>query len=79
MFSELDRAHILDDSLSLSRAALLNYNISLGLTQYLVNETHFFPWKSAKTLLDYIRIMLFNTAENGYWRVCTIFCFKICY
>lgn len=68
VFTALDRSHIVDDALSLSRAARLSYDVSLGITQYLYNETHFFPWRSAKTLLDYLKIQLYSTSDNGYWR-----------
>lgn len=56
----LNRAQLLDDSLNLARAGLLNYSTALDLTTYLAKETDFIPW------ISYFRVLTFlNTRFSG--------------
>ncbi|CAB3360791.1 Hypothetical predicted protein [Cloeon dipterum] len=58
----INRAQLLDDSMSLARAGLLDYSIALGVTKYLNNELEYTPWKSALNALGFIDSMLVRTA-----------------
>jgi len=61
--SRLSRAQLLDDSLNLARANLLDYDLALNLTRYLVKEREYIPWLSGLKSLSYIDKM-FRHDEN---------------
>lgn len=58
----INRAQLIDDAMSLSRAGYLSYQTSLDLTKYLVNEKEYVPWKSAYRSFTYLHQMLIKTA-----------------
>ena len=60
-----NRAQILDDSLTLAKAGLLDYPIALGTTEYLENEVDYIPWTAAISELNYIGKLLGRTAGYG--------------
>ncbi|BES97198.1 aminopeptidase [Nesidiocoris tenuis] len=55
---ELNRAQLIDDSLQLARAGLLNYSIALNLTTYLSEELAYLPWEAALPGLGFLNTML---------------------
>lgn len=58
----INRAQLIDDAMSLSRAGYLSYQTSLDLTRYLYHETEYVPWKSAYRSFTYLHQMLIKTA-----------------
>ncbi|VVC38461.1 Hypothetical protein CINCED_3A009639 [Cinara cedri] len=58
----INRAQLIDDAMSLSRAGYLSYQTSLDLTKYLYHETEYVPWKSAYRSFTYLHQMLIKTA-----------------
>ena len=60
----INRAQILDDSLTLARASLLEYPVALGTTEYLFKEFDYIPWKAAIDKFIYIDQML--SGKEGY-------------
>jgi len=58
----INRAQLIDDAMSLSRAGYLSYQTSLDLTKYLYHETEYVPWKSAYRSFTYLHQMLLKTA-----------------
>ena len=61
----INRAQILDDSLSLARAGLLRYPVALATAQYLTKEVDFIPWKAALNQINYLDLMLGRTENYG--------------
>ena len=59
--SLINRAQLLDDSLNIARVNVLPYSVSLGLTQYLINERDYIPWMSALNGLSYLDLMYIRT------------------
>ncbi|XP_014255315.1 aminopeptidase N-like [Cimex lectularius] len=55
---ELNRAQILDDSLHLAYAGVINYSVALNITTYLSEETSYLPWASAFPAFNDIRKMI---------------------
>lgn len=47
IFNPADRANLIDDAFTLSRAGLLNASIPLELSLYLINERDYVPWATA--------------------------------
>ena len=60
-----NRAQILDDSLTLAKAGLLDYPTALGTTEYLAKEVDYIPWTAAIAELNYIGKMLGRTPGYG--------------
>lgn len=58
----INRAQLVDDAMSLSRAGYLSYRTALDLTKYLYHETEYVPWKSAYRSFTYLHQMLLKTA-----------------
>lgn len=58
----INRAQLIDDAMSLSRAGYLSYQTSLELTKYLYHETDYLPWIATTNAFDYIQQMLTKTA-----------------
>ncbi|XP_022181225.1 aminopeptidase N-like isoform X1 [Myzus persicae] len=58
----INRAQLIDDAMSLSRAGYLSYQTSLDLTKYLYHETEYVPWKSAYRSFTYLHQMLIKTS-----------------
>lgn len=57
----LNRAQLLDDGFSLSRAGLLNYTTALELSTYLAEEIHLIPWLSYSDIISFINRQLHRT------------------
>jgi aminopeptidase N len=57
----VNRAQLLDDAFSLSRAGLLNYTTTLELSTYLTEETHPIPWLSYDELISFLNHQLRGT------------------
>lgn len=66
----INRAQLLDDSLNLARAGLLDYATALNVTRYLANELEYIPWKAALNALGYIDSMLIKTGNYDKFKVC---------
>ena len=64
----VNRAQILDDSLTLARAGLLNYPLALGTTEYLAKELEYIPWVAALGELTYVGSMLGRTSGYGEYK-----------
>lgn len=64
-----NRAQILDDSLDIARAGLLDYHIALNVTRYLINEADYAPWDAALSGFSFMDGMLRRTAAYGLWKV----------
>lgn len=64
-----NRAQILDDYFNLARANLTSYDNPLDLTQYLVKERDYAPWKAASVSMDFIDVMLFGLTSYNEWKV----------
>jgi hypothetical protein len=69
----INRAQLLDDSLNLARAGLLDYATALNVTRYLANELEYLPWKAALNALGYIESMLVKTGNYDKFKVCIIY------
>ena len=61
---KVNRAQLLDDSLSLARASLLDYPTALRLTDYLAAEEDYVPWAAAISSLRYLENMI--SSQPGY-------------
>lgn len=65
----INRAQLLDDSLNLARAGILDYATALHVTRYLANELEYLPWKAALNALGYIESMLVKTGNYDKFKV----------
>jgi len=64
--SIINRAQIMDDSLNLAQGGLLDYDIALNLTTYLVLEKEYLPWESALSSLKYMASMMSRSSGYGH-------------
>ncbi|CAG2054125.1 unnamed protein product, partial [Timema podura] len=62
----LNRAQLLDDSLNLARAGILDYVSALDVTRYLYRETDYIPWYSAFNAFNFLNIRLRGASPAGY-------------
>ena len=61
------RAQLLDDSLNLARAGLLQYSVALNMTSYLVKELDLVPWNSVLNQgLSYLDVRFHSQSEDYY-------------
>nr|CAD7397317.1 unnamed protein product [Timema poppensis] len=60
----LNRAQILDDSLNLARAGILDYTTALNITKYLSREDDYIPWYSAFTAFSFLDARLIGVEEE---------------
>jgi aminopeptidase N len=65
----LNKAQLLDDSLSLARVGLLNYSTALDLTTYLAAETDFIPWVSFFRALTFLNARFAGTEDYDVFQV----------
>lgn len=65
----LNRAQLLDDSLNLARAGILNYTTALDLTTYLARESDFIPWISYFRSLTFLNTRLAGTEHYEIFKV----------
>ena len=56
--SNLNRAQVFNDAMSLARAGLLDYTIALGMTNHLAKEEDYIVLTVAKKSLKYLQNML---------------------
>ena len=63
-----NRAQILDDSLTLAKAGLLDYPLALANFEYLTQEQDYIPWFSALNELNHIGSMLGRTSGYGAYK-----------
>ena len=63
-----NRAQILDDSLTLAKAGLLDYPLALANYEYLTQEQDYIPWFSALNELSHIGSLLGRTAGYGAYK-----------
>ena len=75
--SVINRAQIMDDSLNLAQAGILDYDLVLNLTNYLVVEDEYLPWQSALSSLKYIASMMSRSSGYGHFKVCSFSIFQI--
>lgn len=68
----INRAQIIDDSMDLARAGLLDYHIGLDITKYLINEKEFVPWEAATNAFNFLDNTLRRSESYGLWRVIVI-------
>ncbi|GFY53408.1 aminopeptidase N [Trichonephila inaurata madagascariensis] len=64
----VNRAQIIDDSLDLARAGLLDYQLALNTSLYLRNEDEYLPWKAALHGFSFIDSMICRSAIYGKWK-----------
>lgn len=67
--SVLNRAQLLDDSLTIARTGSLSYSVVFELTQYLRSERDYAPWSSVLKAFNYLDRMLFQSASKDKLRV----------
>lgn len=65
----LNRAQLLDDSLTVARTGELSYSVVMELMRYLRSERDYVPWKAALSGLDYLDRMLYHTPGKDKFRV----------
>lgn len=69
----LNRAQLLDDAFSLSRAGLLNYTTALELSTYLAEEIHLIPWLTYNDIISFINRQLRGTDIYDSFKVSRVF------
>nr|CAD7453868.1 unnamed protein product [Timema tahoe] len=62
----VNRAQLLDDSLNLARAGILDYATALSVTSYLSKESDYIPWASAFTAFSLLDRRLKGAADEDY-------------
>jgi aminopeptidase N len=65
----LNKAQLLDDSLTLAQAGVLNYTTALDITTYLKDEIDFIPWLSYFTALEFLNSRLTGTKDYANFQV----------
>lgn len=68
----LNRAQLLDDAFSLSRAGLLNYTTALELSTYLTEEINLIPWLTFNDIISFINRQLRGTDIYNSFKVSTV-------
>lgn len=67
---EINRASLIDDLFNLARASMVDYDITLSATQYLIQETSYIPWRAAFEGLTYLRQRFTGHPEiHNYFKV----------
>ncbi|CAG0923780.1 unnamed protein product [Notodromas monacha] len=59
-----NRAQVLDDAFKLAQAGLLSYQTALTLTEYLVEEQSYLPWRAVVNNLNYLDARMLSS--NAY-------------
>nr|CAD7599193.1 unnamed protein product [Timema genevievae] len=62
----VNRAQLLDDSLNLARAGILDYATALSVTSYLSKESDYIPWASVFTAFSLLDRRLKGAADEDY-------------
>lgn len=73
----LNRAQLIDDSLTIARTGALSYSIAFDVSTYLRAERDFAPWISALEAFDYLDRMLYRTSSKDHLRVISFTYFKM--
>lgn len=60
----VNRAQLIDDSLSMARAGRVKYSVPLGIMNYLSKETDYIPWVAANRGLSLMNRLLTSTTSN---------------
>lgn len=68
-----NRAQLIDDALNLARASYLSYQTALDVTQYLVHEHEYVPWKAAIGSMNFIDSMMIKGGDYHLLKVRTPF------
>lgn len=55
-----DRTGLLNDAFALADASHIKYNLALGLTKFLVDETEYVPWATVSSKLKTIRNLIYD-------------------
>jgi hypothetical protein len=63
------RAQIIDDAFNLARAGILDYDLVMNLTRYLVKEKDYIVWAATRRGLGYLEKMLSRTGSYGAFQV----------
>ncbi|KAJ8982961.1 hypothetical protein NQ317_005279 [Molorchus minor] len=50
----LNRAQMVDDIFNIARTGDVSYGLAFELAEFLINETEYYPWKSALTAFSYV-------------------------
>ena len=53
---KINRASLIDDLFNLGRVGLVDYNLVLSATEYLIQESNYVPWKAASVGLTYLKM-----------------------
>lgn len=61
VFSNADRAHLINDAFALADAVQLDYGIALDLSKYLKKELDYVPWTVAASRLIAIKNLIYPT------------------
>jgi aminopeptidase N len=65
----LNKAQLVDDSLTLARAGILDYSTALELTTFLAQETDFIPWVSFFRALTFLNARFAGTDDYAVLKV----------
>lgn len=65
----INRAHLIDDALTLAWTGDQDYDIAMRLIEYLVREHEYIPWKAALDNLRDVNRILRQTPEYEYFKV----------
>lgn len=61
----VSRSQIIDDCMNLARADIISYKDALSVTEYLNSEKEYYPWASAFTAFNFLRIRLGVESDAG--------------
>lgn len=73
-----NRAQLINDALNLARGSYLSYQTALDVTQYLVHEHDYIPWKAAINSINFIDAMMIKGGDYHLMKVCTWVVRRIC-
>lgn len=72
IISNMNRAQLIDDALSLARAGNLSYSIVFSLLDYLTNETDYIPLTAFVKNVGFLNNLLAETRNYGLFKVCNL-------
>lgn len=65
----VNRAQLIDDAFNLARSGRLSYDIPFDLIWYLKNETHYIPFYSFFTAIDFLNTMVSESSSQCNFKV----------